>query len=125
VGKALGGEKGEVEGFSPPLKKDLLRGADPAALQAVLDGLEAEARTRLGEDGVSPAAIEIRRFASLRYQGQSFELRVPVTAGRLDAAALAAIEEGFGIEHERTYGHRAGVDEPVELVSLEVIGRGI
>jgi len=50
---------------------------------------------------------------------------VPVAAGRLDAAALAEIEEAFGVEHERTYGHRAGVDEPVELVSLEVIGRGI
>src|SRR5438270_8965182 len=35
-----------------------------------------------------------------------------------------ALEEAFGAEHERTYGHRAGVEEPVELVSLEVIGRG-
>jgi N-methylhydantoinase A len=48
-----------------------------------------------------------------------------LAAGRLDAAALAALEEAFGAEHERTYGHRAGVEEPVELVSLEVIGRGI
>ena len=44
---------------------------------------------------------------------------------RLDAAAIAALEEAFGAEHERTYGHRAGVEEPVELVSLEVIGRGL
>ncbi|HEU0217961.1 MAG TPA: hydantoinase/oxoprolinase family protein [Stellaceae bacterium] len=115
----------EVEYYFTRTRKLLLRGADPAALQAVLDGLEDEVRTRLGEDGFGPAAIEIRRFASLHYQGQSFELRVPVAAGRLDAAALAAIEEAFGAEHERTYGHRAGVDEPVELVSLEVIGRGI
>jgi N-methylhydantoinase A len=115
----------EVEYYFTRTRKVLLRGADPAALQAVLDGLEAEARARLGEDGFSPEKIEIRRFASLHYQGQSFELRVPVAAGRLDMAALAAIEEAFGVEHERTYGHRAGVDEPVELVSLEVIGRGI
>jgi len=38
---------------------------------------------------------------------------------------VQALEEGFGAEHERTYGHRAGVEEPVELVSLEVIGRGL
>ena len=69
--------------------------------------------------------IDIRRFASLHYQGQSFELRVPVAGGTLDAAALTAIGEAFGVEHERTYGHRAGADEPVELVSLEVIGRGV
>ena len=115
----------EVEYYFTRTRKRLLRGTSPAELQAVLDGLEGEARTRLGEDGFAPDRIDIRRFASLHYQGQSFELRVPVAAGALDAAALAAIEEAFGVEHERTYGHRAGVDEPVELVSLEVIGRGI
>jgi N-methylhydantoinase A len=115
----------EIEYYFTRTRKLLLRGADPTALQAVLDGLEAEARARLGEDGFAPAAIQISRFASLHYQGQSFELRVPVAAGTLDTATLAAIEEAFGAEHERTYGHRAGVDEPVELVSLELIGRGI
>jgi N-methylhydantoinase A len=115
----------EVEYYFTRTRKLLLRSADPVGLQAMLDGLENEARARLGEDGFDPAAIKIRRFASLHYQGQSFELRVAVAPGRLDAAALAAIEESFGVEHERTYGHRAGVDEPVELVSLEVIGRGI
>jgi N-methylhydantoinase A len=115
----------EVEYYFTRTRKLLLRGADPDALQQVLSGLEAEARTRLSEDGFAGDKIDIRRFASLHYQGQSFELRVPVAPGALDAAALAAIEEAFGVEHERTYGHRAGVDEPVELVSLEVIGRGI
>jgi N-methylhydantoinase A len=115
----------EVEYYFTRTRKRLLRGAPPAELQEVLDGLEAEARARLGEDGFTPERIDISRFASLHYQGQSFELRVPVAAGRLDPAALAAIEEAFGVEHERTYGHRAGADEPVELVSLEVIGRGI
>jgi N-methylhydantoinase A len=115
----------EVEYYFTRTRKLLLRGAAPAELQAVLDGLEAEARSRLGEDGFAPGRIEIRRFASLHYQGQSFELRVPVAAGPLGAAALRTVEEAFGVEHERTYGHRAGVDEPVELVSLEVIGRGV
>ena len=50
---------------------------------------------------------------------------MPLAPGRLDGAALAALEEAFGAEHERTYGHRAGADEPVELVSLEVVGRGL
>jgi N-methylhydantoinase A len=115
----------EVEYYFTRTRKRLLRDVTPTELQVVVAGLEAEARTRLSEDGFAPQRIEIRRFASLHYQGQSFELRVPVAAGALDAAALTAIEEAFGVEHERTYGHRAGVDEPVELVSLEVIGRGI
>ena len=36
-----------------------------------------------------------------------------------------SIEEGFAREHERTYGHRAGADEPVEIVSLRVVGQGL
>jgi N-methylhydantoinase A len=115
----------EVEYYFTRTRKRLLRAVAPAELQDIIDGLEAEARTRLSEDGFAPGRIELRRSASLHYQGQSFELRVPLAAGRLDAAALMALEEAFGAEHERTYGHRAGVEEPVELVSLEVIGRGI
>jgi N-methylhydantoinase A len=115
----------EIEYYFTRTRKRLLRALDPAEAQDIIEGLEAEARARLSEDGFAPERIELRRSASLHYQGQSFELRVPLAAGPLDQAALAALEEAFGVEHERTYGHRAGVEEPVELVSLEVIGRGI
>jgi N-methylhydantoinase A len=115
----------EVEYYFTRTRKRLLRSLDPTEVQDIIDGLEAEARARLAEDGFMPERIEIRQSASLHYQGQSFELRVPLAAGSIDRAALAALEEAFGAEHERTYGHRAGVEEPVELVSLDVIGRGI
>ena len=115
----------EIEYYFTRTRKRLLRALDPAEAQDIIEGLEAEARARLSEDGFAPERIELRRSASLHYQGQSFELRVSLAAGPLDQAALAALEEAFGVEHERTYGHRAGVEEPVELVGLEVIGRGI
>jgi len=115
----------EVEYYFTRTRKRLLRAAGPDELQTIVDALEAEARARLTEDGFGPDRIEIHRNASLHYQGQSFELRVPLAAGRLDPAALTALEEAFGAEHERTYGHRAGVEEPVELVSLEIVGRGV
>jgi N-methylhydantoinase A len=35
------------------------------------------------------------------------------------------MEEAFGREHERTYGHRAGPEEPVELTEIRLIGQGI
>jgi len=115
----------EVEYYFTRTRKRLLPAVVAAELQDIIDGLESEARARLSEDGFASERIELRRNASLHYQGQSFELRLPLAAGRLDTAALAALEEAFGVEHERTYGHRAGVEEPVELVSLEVVGRGI
>ena len=38
---------------------------------------------------------------------------------------VAHLEEAFGAEHEKTYGHRAGAEEPVELVSIQVVGQGL
>ena len=49
--------------------------------------------------------------------------RWPVPDGPITPAGVQALEEAFGREHERTYGHRAGADEPVELVSVQLIAR--
>jgi len=106
-------------------KKALLGLIDPAEIRVILGELEGEARARLTEDGFAEDQIAIERRAALHYQGQSFELEVPVPDGMIDPAVLAALEEAFGVEHEKTYGHRAGLEEPVELVTLKVVGRGV
>jgi N-methylhydantoinase A len=115
----------EVEYHFARSHKRLLCALAPAEVQAIVDGLAAEAKTRLREDGFSAERIAVSRGANLRYQGQSFELRVTLAADAVDEAALAALAEAFAAEHERTYGHRAGAAEPVELITLEVVGRGI
>src|SRR5207247_1852696 len=84
----------------------------PASLGEVYGRMEAEARAQLAAEGFREDAIRIRRSADCRYEGQSFELTVPVSGGPFDAALLAGIEEAFGREHQRTYGHKAGDDEP-------------
>ena len=89
------------------------------------DRLVDEARNQLALDGFSPSQSKIRRSASMHYQGQTFELAIPVPEGRLDERAIADLEEAFGQEHERTYGHRAGPDEPLELVNIQVVGHGL
>ena len=94
------------------------RDLDPVELTEAFGRLEDEARAQLAAEGFTGAAVRIERSADCRYQGQSFELTVPVTAD-------VRLEEAFGREHERTYGHRAGPDEPVEIVSLRVVGQGL
>jgi N-methylhydantoinase A len=115
----------EVEYHFSKTRKALLTEIDPAEVGGVLDALENAARERLAADGFAPERIAIERGAALHYQGQSFELEVGVPGGAVDRPALAALEEAYGREHEKTYGPRAGAEEPVELMSLKIIGRGI
>jgi N-methylhydantoinase A len=102
-----------------------LEGAALAELDQAWARMEAEALAQLAAEGFTGSAARLRRSADLRYAGQSFELTVPVAGGQLDPPAVAAIEAAFGAEHERTYGHRAGPDEPVEIVTLRVVAQGI
>ena len=103
----------------------VLRGADLAPVDAAWQALAEAARAQLAADGFPDAGMQIARSAALHYKGQSYELVVPVPDGRIDAGVAALLDERFGVEHERVYGHRAGPDEPVELVSIQVIGRGM
>jgi N-methylhydantoinase A len=116
---------GDVEHHYVRTFRRRTRQLDLAALNDTWRSMEDEALAQLAAEGFTGAAVRIRRQADLSYHGQSFELTVPAPAGDLDPAALARLEAAFGDEHERTYGHRAGPDEPVELVTLRVIAQGI
>jgi N-methylhydantoinase A len=103
----------------------LLRGADLAEIDAAWADLARQATTQLEIEGFTGTSARLRRSGAMHYQGQSFELVVPVPDGPFDAAMVAHLEEAFGREHETTYGHRAGPEEPVELVSIQVVGQGL
>jgi N-methylhydantoinase A len=115
----------EVEHHYGRTFRRLLRSLDLDVLNGAWAAMEQEARAELEAEGFAGDRVAIRRLASLHYQGQTFDLTVPVPDGVLGPAEVAAIEEAFGREHERTYGHRAGEDEPVELTEIRVTARGI
>ncbi|MCC7271395.1 MAG: hydantoinase/oxoprolinase family protein [Alphaproteobacteria bacterium] len=103
----------------------LTRKMDLAEVNSAWDALAGQARHQLEVEGFTGAAARVNRAASFHYQGQTFDLTVPVPDGPVDQAMLRHLEEAYGREHERTYGHRAGVEEPVELVSIQVVGQGL
>ncbi|HEY4820009.1 MAG TPA: hydantoinase/oxoprolinase family protein [Xanthobacteraceae bacterium] len=103
----------------------LLRRADLAEIQRAWSGLADQARAQLAAEDFSGDSMRLRRSAALHYQGQSYELTVPVPDGPIDERMVALLEEAFGQEHEKTYGHRAGPDEPVELVAIQIVGQGL
>lgn len=84
--------------------------------------LENKLIERFKKQGISEDRVSLNRSADLRYEGQSYELTVPVTD--LESVNQQAVKEtidNFFEKHERLYGH-AAVDEPVEFVTLRVTG---
>lgn len=83
----------------------------PAAMAAALDDLAAAALEALvTEDGVAPLEVVEERWVEARYQGQSFELRVPA-----DGWA-----EAFHAAHQARYGY-ARRDAEVEAVTVRAV----
>jgi N-methylhydantoinase A len=92
---------------------------DPDALGATFREFETAGAERV-PDGVP---VEHERYVDLRYEGQSFDLRVPVPED-LDDEALEVVAGRFHERHETRYGH-AAPDEPLELVTVRVRTRGV
>ena len=120
VFSALGLLEAEVEHH---LVRTFLRplfGTKPSEIGAAVAEMEQEAESLLRAEG-SRAAVEIGRSIDLKYQGQSFELTVPLPASWTDEA-LRTLAVDFGREHERTYGHQAEGD-PIQIVNLRLTAR--
>ena len=114
----------EVEHHLSTTFRTRLDRADPAAFAEARAALEREAAARLAADGFPPERRAFAATAELRYVGQSSELAVPLPDGEA-ADVLAALPALFAAAHERAYGYAAGPGEPVEIVALQLIGRGV
>ena len=73
--------------------------------------------------GSNSDLISISRFADMRYEGQAFELTVPVPNGKLNQSNISHLPELFESEHESTYGHRYPGDKNVQIVNLRTTGK--
>jgi N-methylhydantoinase A len=104
--------------------RQLIDDLDAPALLTAWHALENQAKDKLVADGFRSDQMTLRRFAKLHYRGQAYELSVPMPDGTIGEATASRLGEAFGDEHERTYGHRAGPGEPVELVSLNLSASG-
>ncbi|RWR15477.1 hydantoinase/oxoprolinase family protein [Paenirhodobacter populi] len=95
---------------------------DLERINADLASMETTLIRQFAEDHIPEEAIGFSRMADMRYQGQGYELNVPVPAGVLDAAALDVLWAHFHSAHEREYGH-AFPGNPIEIVNLRSIAR--
>jgi N-methylhydantoinase A len=85
--------------------------------------MEADVRAVLGAaDGEAP--IVLSRAADMRYQGQGFEITVPLPDGEPTAADTDAVREAFDRTYAKLYG-RVIEDGAPEVVSWRLSARSL
>ena len=96
---------------------------DPKVIAADFAAMEGRLAAQFKADGIDASEIEFQRHGDLRYEGQGYELRVAVPAGKVTAAMLDGVIAAFHEQHRTEYGH-AFPESPVEIVNLRLIGIG-
>ena len=95
-----------------------LRGMDPIAIRSSIEKIRPVLIASLGD---RHAAAELSCAALMRYEGQAYELEVPVPLDGVDSPALlSTLRERFEQEHFTTYGHKPHHDHGIEVASLRV-----
>lgn len=95
---------------------------DLSAVEATFARFGDELARRLEDAGVPPQARAIERLLELRYDGQGYELPVPVD-GSLDGARFAQVVAAFHAAHERAFGW-SDAERLVEVVFARAVARG-
>jgi N-methylhydantoinase A len=99
-----------------------LDAADPVRINEIIATLTLAGAQRLERDGFGVERRSFQRAAWARYAGQSSEIEVALPNDDISPVIIAAL---FAKEHEKTYGFRAPEGEPVELIGLSVMARGL
>jgi N-methylhydantoinase A/oxoprolinase/acetone carboxylase beta subunit len=106
-------EHDNAASFRRPASADTLGELTETLAQLDRIGLDDMAR-----DNVDMSRVGVRRYAEMRYVGQSYELEVPIE-GDIDAGTIAALVDLFHEVHERVYRQRNS--GAVEFVNLRTV----
>jgi N-methylhydantoinase A len=106
--------------------RTVLREAESAngkELEKIFRKMEERARNLLLSEGVEEQDVTYQRFLDLRYQGQSYELSVPLRSGMLTGRVVGLAVGDFHQRHQTQYGY-SQPDKPVEIVNVRSYGKG-
>src|SRR4051794_4263006 len=97
-----------------------------ARVNDIAEEMVASARSEMSGEGFADADIEIQRSADFRFQGQEYELAIPMPDRPLTADDAPLLADEFLKLYERTYGEGTawkGVPATLVNYSVTVIGR--
>ena len=93
-----------------------------------IQDLEHRVTARLEDEGLLTQATRLNHFVDMRYAGQAYEIRVPVSIDSATADIQAHIQQAittFHASHKDLYGYSYAGKELVELVNVGVTGLGL
>jgi N-methylhydantoinase A len=100
-------------------------GGDGSAVEATLHDLEAQALRGLEASGYPREEIDVQWQGDFKFEGQLFELTVPIPRDRDIDAALEHVRETFAEDFEAEFGPgTAWKESPVILLSARVVATG-
>lgn len=99
---------------------DSVKAAD---LNNALEAHVTESKRLLGLEGYADRH-EIAIYADVKYVGQTAPLSVRLPEYPVTEEMLPVVRSTYADLHEQTYGYRSDA-EPIQFVSLKVVGRGI
>jgi N-methylhydantoinase A len=92
---------------------------DPEHLERLFVELERLGQEKMRRDRVPSEAIQVARYADLRYVGQSYELEVPIPLS-LEPASIPQAVTDFHTTHQQVYGHSRST-HAVEFVNIRTV----
>jgi N-methylhydantoinase A len=97
--------------------------ANGRELEKIFREMEARARSLLRVEGVEEKDVNYRRLVDMRYQGQSYELSVPLRERIVTRGVIRSAIRDFHRRHQAKYGY-SQPDKPVEIVNVRSYCRG-
>lgn len=98
-------------------------GLDIDEANGILQSLKDQGIDLLTDEGFGKSRQQTETQVDMKYVGQTSELTVGMEDDNFSADSIERLSEAYAVEHEKTYGYR--VDEPLQLVNIRVIARGI
>lgn len=100
-----------------------LTAIDTEELKGLWADMAARGRETLHSEGVSDEAIEYLPSLDMRYQGQWFEINVPLDAGALENVDLGAIAQQFHEIHDQQFGYHSE-ESAIDVLNVRLAAIG-
>lgn len=118
VSSALGLLQADVKHEFITTKPQSLSDTSPEKLQKIFKQLEIKAFSKFDDEGFSRNKLSFMQFIDLRYQGQGYELSLPVN---MNGLTIKKIRYDFDQLHAKKFGHAADTQQ-VEIMSYRLVG---